>query len=176
MTEDILFDNLYIGHSAADAKALAAESFEVKKPLEVAADKPEVTEEDEEETASFKDDPINFIRTHALAFIEAAKADPVQAFKSQPETGAALVGALLTLFGMLGVLTGIIGGAQKPVVTKVCRPYNSATFCRSSLFLSPPRRWRLQRKRPPPPWRPLLRRRMMVSRSATSSRRLCIGL
>lgn len=131
MTEDILFDNLYIGHSAADAKALAAESFEVKKPLEVAADKPEVTEEDEEETTSFKDDPINFIRTRALAFIEAAKADPVQAFKSQPETGAALIGALLTLFGMLGVFTGIIGGAQKPVVTKVSRRYNSVKFCGS---------------------------------------------
>lgn len=119
MTEDILFDNLYVGHSPEDAKKLAAETFEVKKPLEVANDKSVTAEEDDEESISFKDDPISFIRTRVLSFIEAAKVDPLEAFKSQPETGAALAGALFTLFGMLGALVSIIGGAQKPVVTKV---------------------------------------------------------
>jgi len=119
MTEDILFDNIYIGHSAEDAKKLAAQTFEVKKPLEVAADKPPVTEEDDEEKISFKDDPVSFIRTRVISFIEAAKENPVEAIKSQPETGAALVAALFSLFGMLGALVSIIGGAQKPVVTKV---------------------------------------------------------
>jgi len=119
MTEDILFDNLYVGHSPEDAKRLAAETFEVKKPLEVAADKPVAAEEDDDESISFKDDPISFIRTRVISFIEAAKLDPLEAFKSQPETGAALAGALFTLFGMLGALVSIIGGAQKPVVTKV---------------------------------------------------------
>ena len=119
MTEDILFDNIYVGHSAEDAKNLAAETFEVKKPLEIAADKPTTAEDDEEEPISFKDDPISFIRTRVLSFIEAAKLDPLEAIKSQPETGAALAGALFTLFGMLGALVSIIGGAQKPVVTKV---------------------------------------------------------
>jgi hypothetical protein len=118
MTEDILFDNIYVGHSAADAKKLAAETFDIKKPLEVAADKP-VADDDEEEKISFKDDPVSFIRTRVLAFIEAAKINPLDAFKSQPETGAALVCALFTLFGMLGALVNIIGGAQKAVVTKV---------------------------------------------------------
>ena len=46
MTEDILFDNLYIGHSVEDAKKLAAETFEVKKELEKAASS---VPEDEEE-------------------------------------------------------------------------------------------------------------------------------
>lgn len=119
MTEDILFSNIYVGHSAEDAKQLAAETFEVKKPLEVAANKPLASDDDEEEKVSFKDDPISFIRTHVIAFIEAAKADPLAALKSQPETGAALVGALFTLFGMFGALISIIGGSQKPVVTKV---------------------------------------------------------
>ena len=118
MTEDILFDNIYVGHSTEDAKRLASETFEIKKPLEVAADKP-VADEDEEEKISFKDDPVSFVRTRVLAFIEAAKADPLGAFKSQPETGAALVFALFTLCGMFGALVNIIGGAQKPVVTKV---------------------------------------------------------
>lgn len=120
MTEDILFDNIYVGHSAEDAKKFAAETFEVKKPLEVAADKPVTADEDEEDTITFKDDPVSFIRTRVISFIEAAKLDPLNAFKTQPETAAALVGALFTLFGMLSALVGIIGGAQKPVVTKVC--------------------------------------------------------
>ena len=118
MTEDILFDNIYVGHSVEDAKNLAAETFDIKKPLEVAADKP-VVDDEEEEKISFKDDPVGFIRTRVIVFIEAAKADPLDALKSQPETGAALIFALFTLFGMLGALVSIIGGAQKPVVTKV---------------------------------------------------------
>jgi len=125
MTEDILFDNIYVGHSAEDAKKLAAETFEVKKPLEVAHDKP-VPIEDDEEDVSFKADPVSFIRTRVISFIEAAKLDPLSAFKDQPETGAALVGALFTLFGMLGALVSIIGGAQKPVVTKSAKKAESA--------------------------------------------------
>ncbi|PPQ79868.1 hypothetical protein CVT25_002924 [Psilocybe cyanescens] len=126
MTEDILFDNIYIGHSAEDAKALAAETFEVKKPIEVSLDKPATVDEDEDDSISFKDDPISFIRTRVIAFVEAAKLDPILAFKSQPETGAALVGALFTLFGMLGALISIIGGAQKPVVTKSTKKTESS--------------------------------------------------
>jgi hypothetical protein len=127
MTEDILFNNIYVGHSAEDAKALAAETFDIKKPLEVAAAKPLATDDDEEEKISFKDDPVEFIRNRVLTFIEAAKADPLEAFKSQPETGAALVGALFTLFGMFGVLISLIGGAQKPVVTKSTKKTDAVT-------------------------------------------------
>ncbi|KAF9056031.1 calnexin [Panaeolus papilionaceus] len=136
MTEDILFDNIYVGHSAEDAKALAAESFEVKKPLEVAADKPVVVEDEEEETASFKDDPIGFIRAHVISFVELAKIDPLEAFKTQPETGAALVGALFTLFGMLGAAANIIGGSQKPVVTKSTKKAEPASAEKKSTAAS----------------------------------------
>jgi hypothetical protein len=126
MTEDILFDNIYVGHSLEDAKTLAAETFEIKKPLEVASDKP-VDDDVEEEKLSFKDDPIGFIRTHVISFVQAAKEDPLAAIKTHPQTGAALAGAIFTLFGMLGALIGIIGGAQKPVVTKVWLSCDSST-------------------------------------------------
>lgn len=120
MTEDILFDNLYVGHSVEDAKAFAAETFEVKKPLEAALEKSSLPEDEADESAgSFKEDPINFIRQKVLAFIDAAKEDPVSAFKTQPETGAALAVALFTLFGMVGALLGLVGGQQKPIITKV---------------------------------------------------------
>jgi hypothetical protein len=118
MTEDILFDNIYVGHSVEDAKTLATETFEFKKPLEVASDK-SVDDDVEEEKLSFKEDPISFIRTRVISFVQAAKEDPVAAIKTHPQTGAALAGAFFTLFGMLGALVGIIGGAQKPVVTQV---------------------------------------------------------
>jgi len=164
MTEDILFDNLYVGHSPEDAKKLAAETFEVKKPLEVAADKPIATEDDEEESISFKEDPISFIRTRVLSFIEAAKLDPLEAFKSQPETGAALAGALFTLFGMLGALVSIIGGAQKPVVTKVRLGICVVLTDKLIVWNSLRRRRNLptKRKRPRPLFHPLWTRRVMV--------------
>lgn len=118
MTEDILFDNLYVGHSVEDAKKLAAETFEIKKPLENKADKPDDVDEDEDEV-SLKDDPVGFIRNKVLNFVDQVKEDPVEAFKSQPETGAALLVALFTIFGMLGGLLGFGGASQKPVVTQV---------------------------------------------------------
>ncbi|KAF5368524.1 hypothetical protein D9758_002456 [Tetrapyrgos nigripes] len=113
MTEDILFDNIYIGHSLDDAKALAAESFDIKKPLESA--KPnDAGADDEDESSTFAEDPIGFIREKVFDFIDLAKLDPVLAFQTQPETGAALAVALLTAFGMLGALTGVVGGSSKP--------------------------------------------------------------
>jgi hypothetical protein len=121
MTEDILFDNIYVGHSLEDAHKLAQETYAIKKGVEATTAK---ADEDEEDSAipSFKENPAAFIRQKALAFVEAAKEDPVAAIKSQPETAAALAGALLTFFGMLGALFGLVGGAQKPI-TKVRPPY-----------------------------------------------------
>jgi hypothetical protein len=117
MTEDILFDNIYVGHSVEDAKAFAAETFDIKKALELERDKVQDTEEDFEEV-NFKQDPVGFIRQKVFIFIDIAKVDPLLAFKTHPETGAGLAGAVFTLFGMLGVLFGLIGAQQKPI-TKV---------------------------------------------------------
>jgi hypothetical protein len=118
MTEDILFDNLYVGHSVDDAKTFAIETFEVKKPLEAAVAKIEDKLDDDDVIPSWKEDPIAFIRYKTANFIELAQADPILALKSQPETGIALAGALFTLFGMLGALFGLVGAQQKPI-TKV---------------------------------------------------------
>ena len=48
MTEDILFDNIYVGHSEEDAKAFAAETFDVKKPLEESANAKPAADDDED--------------------------------------------------------------------------------------------------------------------------------
>ncbi len=117
MTEDILFDNLYVGHSLEDAKALAAETFDIKKPLEADASKPK--DEADEDDLTFREDPVGYLREKVFDFIDLAKLDVVLAFKTHPETGAALAAVLLTFFGMVGTLLGLIGGQQKRVV-KVC--------------------------------------------------------
>jgi len=117
MTEDILFDNLYVGHSVEDAKKFAEETFNIKKPLEIKADTPPAAEDDEVEVPAFKEDPIGFVRQRILNFVDAAKEDPIEAFKSQPETGALLTGVFLTIFGMIGAFLGIIGGSKPHITT-----------------------------------------------------------
>jgi len=131
MTEDILFSNIYVGHSAADAKALAQETFHVKNKVEKAAEakKQQAFEEDGDvPEPTLTGAPIAFIRKAILEFVELAKIDPVLAVKSKPETAGAVAVAILTLFGMLGALFGVVGAAQQPV-TKVCF---SISLCRGS--------------------------------------------
>jgi len=122
MTEDILFDNIYVGHSLEDAQKLAAETFDIKRPIEEAASnvKDDLPEDEESVTSkSFKEDPVSFIQAKVVTFIDALKVDPVFALKTQPEVAGALAVALLTLLGMLGSVFGIIGSAQKPVTKSV---------------------------------------------------------
>lgn len=116
MTPNILFDNVYIGHSADDAKAFAAETYEVKHPLEEATSKSAKKQADEEdEPIVFKEDPIGFLRQKIAFFLDDFRDDPLEAFKTHPETGSALVVSAFTFVGMLLALAGIIGGQQKPV-------------------------------------------------------------
>ena len=123
-----MFDNMYVGHSVEDAKKLATETFDVTHALETAKAKEEQSKAEFSSTTpvEWKEDPVAFIREKVFSFIDVAKVDPMLAFKSQPETGAALTGALLTLFGMLGAVFGLVGGNQKPV-TKVSKKKNGLT-------------------------------------------------
>lgn len=119
MTEDILFDNIYIGHSVEDAKKFAAETYEIKKALEDAASKAKAAAaDDDEEDIVFAEDPIGFVRQRVLNFIEIAKIDPVAAFKAQPETGAGIALGLITIISMVATVFGLVGSQQKPI-TKV---------------------------------------------------------
>ena len=119
MTEDILFDNIYVGHSVKDAETFAAETFKIKRARE--AELEEASKEPVEEDwvePTLKDDPIGFIRNQVIQFWNNLRYDPVYAFKESPKTGAGLVSAVFTILGMLGALFGLIGGQQKPI-TKV---------------------------------------------------------
>ncbi|KAG8967338.1 hypothetical protein FRC03_010183 [Tulasnella sp. 419] len=136
MTEDILFDNIYIGQSPDEAKALAKQTFHVKHPIEkkqkdaeieaekAAADEPQpltgvaaFVNNLQEAFVGLKENPTGFVREQVLLFVDMAKEDgPVVAFQRKPEIGAAIALVLLSFFGAIGALFGIVGSAGKPVV------------------------------------------------------------
>jgi hypothetical protein len=128
MTENILFDNIYVGHSLEDAQALAAESFKIKEKVEeeasrISEDKPA----DEPTKKTFKEDPLSFLRTKIADFVEAAKVSPIGALKAQPDVASAIALGFITLLGMLGTLFGVVGGAQAPVTKVGVTPANAVT-------------------------------------------------
>jgi calnexin len=109
MQNDILFDNIYVGHSVEDALALKKETWDLKIEAERAEEKaaePKFDEDKDKEdkVLTFKDDPVKFVRQKLEKFIAEAKKDPVEAVKTMPETAApigitilAVVALILTL-------------------------------------------------------------------------------
>lgn len=113
MTEDILFDNLYIGHSPEDAQRLAKQTFEVKKKIEEdvkKADQEAEAEEAGDVQTIFKDDPVGFVREKVFEFVELAKVDIVFAAKVMPEVAAGL--GLVVLFFIGAIFSLLLGGSS----------------------------------------------------------------
>jgi calnexin len=112
MQNDILFDNVYIGHSAEDAEKLRQETFDVKFPIEEAqeeAEKPKVEKPAEGTTVTFKDDPVTFVRQKIDFFVGLAKEDPINAVKTVPEVAGGLLALLLT---SILIIVGAIGSSS----------------------------------------------------------------
>ncbi|KAJ3342121.1 hypothetical protein HDU93_003337 [Gonapodya sp. JEL0774] len=101
MQENVLFDNIYIGHSVADAKKFAEETWAVKytseKALEEAENPKPTTEEEKNEgvTGSFLDSVKAF-------FSEFAK-DPTSAVEKRPSVA---IGVLVVL-GSVVLITAV---------------------------------------------------------------------
>ena len=119
MQNDILFDNIYIGHSVEDALTLQQSTFDIKKASEKAEeekDKPK--KEDKPKSPSdlkFMDDPVLYAKEKFNLFIEIAKRDPVEAIKSVPEVFGALGVGAVTL---IALLVGIFAGGAKAAPSK----------------------------------------------------------
>ncbi|KAK4628765.1 Calnexin [Fulvia fulva] len=107
MNENILFDNIYIGHSIDDAKAFRKETFDVKKPKEKEVEQIEKPVKEEPKKSPmdlvFMDDPVLYIKEKTALFIELAQKNPIDAIKFVPEVaatiGLGLVAILVLLFG-----------------------------------------------------------------------------
>lgn len=122
MQNNILFDNIYIGHSVDDAAKLAEETFFLKHPIEELAelaDKPK--EEDKPKSPSdlkFLDDPVHYIREKLDLFLTIAKNDPIQAIKFVPEAAGGIAAVLVTILAVVVGLAGS-GSSAAPAAKKV---------------------------------------------------------
>lgn len=125
MQNDILFDNIYIGHSIADAEKFAAETFKEKHPVEKAledAEKPKP--EDKPKSPSdlvFTEDPILYIKEKLDLFFTIAQSDPIQAIKFVPEAAGGLAAVLVTLIALVVGLFSLGGASTPPQVKKAVK-------------------------------------------------------
>jgi calnexin len=116
MQKDILFDNIYIGHSIADAEKLKAESFDLKNAAEKAdeeANKPKPAEDIKSPSdLVFKDDPVRYIKEKTALFAEIAKRDPIEAIKFVPEVAGGIGVIAVTLLALL--VSVLLGSGAAP--------------------------------------------------------------
>ncbi|KAJ5082730.1 Calnexin [Penicillium argentinense] len=123
MQNDILFDNIYVGHSVEDAEALRKETFDVKYPIEEAeeeAAKPKADSKPAEgPTVSFQEDPVTFVRQKVDFFVTLAKEDPINAVKTVPEVAGGLITVLLT---SILIIVGAIGSSSPAPADKGKKP------------------------------------------------------
>ncbi|KAF2753240.1 calreticulin precursor, partial [Pseudovirgaria hyperparasitica] len=112
MSNDILFDNIYIGHSIEDAEKLKAETFDIKIASEKAeeeANKPKVEPPVSPSDLKFMDDPIKYIQEKVNLFISIAKDDPLEAVKFVPEVAGAIGATVVAL--LLAIVSLFASGA-----------------------------------------------------------------
>ena len=110
MQNDILFDNIYIGHSIADALLLQKETFDIKLASEKTQEEKDKPKSDIPKSPSdlkFMDDPVTYAKEKFDLFVEIAKRDPVEAIKFVPEVAGVLgVGVVTVLAILIGLLAG----------------------------------------------------------------------
>ncbi|UZJ52054.1 hypothetical protein CBS101457_001374 [Exobasidium rhododendri] len=118
MDEDILFDNIYVGHSIEDARQLARETFEEKLAIE------QNLEKKDEDAKKIEDDKavegpygLELMKQKLFNFAEAAKVDPLGAVKENPSVAALIGAAVMGLIGLVGFIGGVAGSGSKPVST-----------------------------------------------------------
>ncbi|PYH84496.1 calnexin precursor [Aspergillus uvarum CBS 121591] len=118
MQNDILFDNIYIGHSEEDAEQLRKETFDIKHPIELAeeeANKPKPEEQVAEPSVSFKENPVAHVREKVDRFVGLAKQDPIAAVKQVPDVAGGLAAVLVTMVLLIVGAVGASSPAPAPV-------------------------------------------------------------
>ncbi|MCJ1374782.1 hypothetical protein MMC20_006014 [Loxospora ochrophaea] len=122
MQNNILFDNIYIGHSIEDAEKLKAETYDIKHPIEVAEDdatKPKPADTPKSPLdLKFMDDPIFYIREKTQLFWTLAQNDPVQAARFVPEVAGGIGVLAVTLIALIVGAIGVGGSSAAPQVKK----------------------------------------------------------
>ncbi|EGF83327.1 hypothetical protein BATDEDRAFT_84872 [Batrachochytrium dendrobatidis JAM81] len=94
MTNGIQFDNIYVGHSADDAKKLAEETWAVKYKIESAAEKVEKVEKGPGALDKAKQF-AEILKDQSLEFVARVQESPLDAVKEMPHIVALFVAVLL---------------------------------------------------------------------------------
>lgn len=110
MQNDILFDNIYIGHSIEDAEKLQKETFDVKTKIEKQEEEATKPKEPERPKSpmdlKFTDDPVHYVKEKTQLFLTIARNDPIAAIRFVPEIagafGVLIVSILVLFFGAIG--------------------------------------------------------------------------
>jgi len=123
MTNDILFDNIYIGHSVEDAQKFADETFHEKHPHEELAELAEKPKKETKEPASpsdldFFEDPVTYVKEKFDLFLTIAQKDPVQAIKFVPEVAGGIAAIFVTLIALIVGVVSLSGSSAAPAVKK----------------------------------------------------------
>ena len=120
MQNDILFDNIYIGHSVEDAEKVKAETWDIKHPIELAEDeatKPKPADPPKSPMdLKFMDDPVLYVREKVDLFMTIAKNDPIQAIKFVPEVAGGIGVLAVTLIAIIVGAVGMSGASPPPQV------------------------------------------------------------
>lgn len=126
MNNDILFDNIYIGHSVKDAEELQKKTYDIKAPIEREEEditnpkRPEPPVAPTTPPFSFQENPLGYIMFKLELFLSQVQKDPMGAIKSHPETAGAIAALFASLFALMA---GLIGLASAPVkVPKASTP------------------------------------------------------
>ena len=119
MQSDILFDNIYIGHSVEDAAALVAETYTLKRSAEEEEEAKTKPKPDSKPSSPndlvFMDDPVLYVREKFELFLTIAKRDPIEAIKFVPEVAGGL-GALVVL--LIAFVAAAIGMSSPAAPSK----------------------------------------------------------
>ncbi|KAI9795392.1 MAG: hypothetical protein M1835_005907 [Candelina submexicana] len=121
MQSDILFDNIYIGHSIKDADQLKSQTFDIKQPLEKKEEEATAPKPAEKPKSpldlNFMEDPVHYVREKLDLFITIARKDPVQAIRFVPEAAGGLGVLAVTVIALLvGIFS--MSGSSPPTQVK----------------------------------------------------------
>lgn len=120
MQSDILFDNIYIGHSVEEAEKFANETFFKKLAIEKALEDAEKPKSDDKPKSpsdlKFLEDPVLYVKEKLDLFTTIAANDPIQAIKFVPEVPTAIGGLLVLIVSLVGIFT--MGGSAPAAAKK----------------------------------------------------------
>jgi len=128
MQNDILFDNIFIGHSVEDAEKFADETFKEKHPIEKlieleSAPKPDESKGKSPSDLVFMEDPVLYVKEKLDLFLTIAQTDPIQAVKFVPEVAAG-IGAIF--FTLIAIIVGVVSSSGSSAPPKVKKAVEKA--------------------------------------------------